>query len=57
MIAMINHLFGHSTVDADILACHYCYLVLIIHSGYLKNGLIVANNYDFCTTPLVLHSV
>ena len=31
MVAVVNHLSGHTAVDAYILACHYCYLVLIFH--------------------------
>ena len=37
-------------------ACHDCYLIFIFHCSYLKNGSIVANSSDLCTTPLVLHS-
>lgn len=52
----LSELLCDTFADAMRTACHYCNLVLILHSGYLKNGSIVANNSDFCTTPLVLHS-
>ena len=51
----LSELLCDTFADAMRTTCHYCYLALIFHSGYLKNGSIVANNSDFCTTPLVLH--